>query len=108
MKPSLIERIKLAIFYCLARRLPDCKTITPKLSESLDRKFDLWSRLIMNLHMFTCGPCRRYLHQVRFVKEAMNAVDDRLQSDPDSRVRLSADAKDRIRQNLQRELANSY
>lgn len=108
MKRSLIESIKLTIIHWLARRLPDCKTITPKLGESLDRKLSLWTRLILKLHIFTCGPCRRYLHQIKFIKEAVQTSDERLSGDADARIHLSNDAKNRIRHNLQKELANSY
>ena len=108
MKQSLLESIKLTIIHLLARLLPDCKTITPKLGESLDRKLGLWTRLIMKLHMFTCGPCRRYLHQIKLIKEAVHKVDERLSGDANPRISLSTDAKDRIRQNLRKELANSY
>ena len=107
MKQSLLESIKLTIIHWLARRLPDCKTITPKLGESLDHKLKLWTRLIMQLHMFTCGPCRRYLHQIKFIKKAVRAADERLRIDPDSRIGLNPDAKNRIRQNLRNALANS-
>ena len=108
MKQSLLESIKLTILHWLARRLPDCKTITPKLGESLDRKLDLWTWFIMKLHMFTCGPCRRYLNQIKFIKKAVHKAGERLSGDADPRIRLSTDAKNRIRQNLRKELAGSY
>ena len=107
MKQSLLESIKLTIIHWLARRLPDCKTITPKLGESLDHELDLRTRLIMKLHMFTCGPCRKYLHQIEFIKKAVHAADERLESEPDPRIRLSEDAKIRIRHNLREVLTNS-
>lgn len=100
MKQSLLESIKLTTILWLARRLPDCKTITPKLGESLDRNLDLWTRLIMKLHLFTCGPCRRYLHQIKFVKEAVRMAAEHLKNNSDARVELSAEAKDRIKLRL--------
>lgn len=100
MKQSLIESTKLTIIHWLVRHLPDCRTITPKLGESLDRRLDLWTRFVLNLHIFTCGPCRRYLHQIKFIKEAVDIANERLQNDTDARVQLSAEAKDRIKRSL--------
>ncbi len=107
MKQSLLESIKLTNLHWLARRLPDCKTITPRLGDSLDGKLDVWTRFTMKLHMFTCGPCRRYLDQIKFIKKAVHKAGERLSSDSDPRLRLSTNAKNRIRQSLRKELAGS-
>lgn len=101
MRASLFEQIKQAFIFWLARRLPDCKTITPKLSESIDKRPDLWTRLLIQLHMFTCGPCRTYLHQIKFISKALHAADDRFRSEADQRVELSTPAKERLKRSLQ-------
>jgi hypothetical protein len=101
MRASLFERIKQAFIFWLARRLPDCKTITPKLSESIDQRPDLWMQLLIQLHMFTCGPCRTYLYQIKFISKVLHAAEDRLRSDHDQRVGLSTPAKERLKRSIQ-------
>ena len=73
---GIIQRINRRISTWLARILPDCKRMTRKLGESLDRMPTLRERVIMELHLRTCDACRRYIEQVRFLKNAMRSHSD--------------------------------
>ena len=101
MKKSLFEKIHWAIIVFLARRLPDCKTITPTLGETLDRKVSLRQKIIIRLHLFTCEACVRYLKQVRFLSEAMHKHEEKLHEDaaPET-ANMSTDTKDRLKEIL--------
>ncbi len=55
----------------LGQRLPDCKTVTPAISSSLDGETGLWRRLMIRLHLFTCDRCGRYLDQIRFMSRTV-------------------------------------
>ncbi len=65
-------KLKWQLILLLARRLPDCKTITPTLSESIDRKLTLKERIIVRLHLFTCEACDRYLEQIRLLHDMVH------------------------------------
>jgi len=105
MKNGIIEKINRAFIFWLARRLPDCKTITPKLGESLDRKLPLKTKITLKLHMLTCRPCARYFEQVKYLSEAMHAQEDRLVNDDNPAFKLSIDIKEALKERLRAELA---
>lgn len=107
MNQGVIEKIKWAIIFWLARRLPDCKTVTPKLGESLDRKLPLKTRLVLKLHMFTCGPCARYLKQIKYLKDAMHVHDERLRNE-DSSQKLRDEAKASMKEKLRLQMADNH
>lgn len=109
MNQGVIEKIKWAIIFWLAHRLPDCKTITPKLGESLDRKLPLKTRITLKLHMLTCGPCARYLKQIKYLKDAMQAHDERLGTeDPSQKLRDETKASIKERLRLQMAVDNHF
>jgi len=98
MGNAVFEKIKWAIIFWLARRLPDCKTMTPLLGETLDRKPTLREKLVMRLHLFTCEACERYLGQIKFLKEAMHIHGEKsLEANEFSAASLSSEAKSRIK-----------
>ncbi len=101
MKKTLFKQIKQSFIFWLARRLPDCKTITPTLSQSLDRKLSLREKIVMRLHLFTCTACARYLEQIKFLSGAMHEREDRLaETDDSSPVKMSNEAKERLKNAL--------
>lgn len=55
----------------LGRRLPDCRTITPTMSASLDGGAGRWRRLMIRIHLFTCERCGLYLDQIRFLSRTV-------------------------------------
>ena len=94
MKKTLLEKIKPAIIYWLARRLPDCKTITPTIGESLDRKLSLREKIVMRLHLWTCDKCANYLEQIKFLSKAMDKHEEKLTEKENHSAVLNSDAKD--------------
>lgn len=75
---KIVERLRHALIYRLAARLPDCKTITALMSRSLDENISLWERLKMHLHKLMCRACSRYLTQIRFLRRAMQINEELL------------------------------
>ena len=75
---KIVERLRHALIYRLAARLPDCKTITLLMSRSLDENISLWERLKMHLHKLMCRACSRYLTQIRFLRRAMQINEELL------------------------------
>lgn len=57
--------------HLLARLTPPCRDITRLASESLDRTVPLTTKLTMLFHLLICKGCRRYVTQLRAVRESM-------------------------------------
>lgn len=105
---NFYKKIKLAFIYWLARRLPDCKTITPTLGESLDRRLSLREKTVMKLHLWTCSKCSRYLEQVKFLSKAMHKHEERLTEKENPSARMSSEAKERLRNALRSATSSAF
>lgn len=92
----IFEKIKLQIIFFIARRVRDCKNITPLFSESLDRKLSLKKKIEMKLHLFTCQACVRYVHQIKFLREAVQKQAEQIDNETSSEKKLSDSAKERM------------
>jgi len=94
MDQTIIGKLKWQLILFLARRLPDCKTITPTLSESIDRKLSFKERVVTKLHLFTCEACVRYLDQIRVLHDLFH----KYQQEPEhAESSLNEDAKARLK-----------
>ena len=101
MSKGLLETLKGIIIDWLARRLPDCKRMTRRLGESLDRQPRWSDSVMMKLHLLTCEACERYLEQITFLKKAVHAhCESPPECSDDKSTRLSAESKDRLREIL--------
>jgi Putative zinc-finger len=96
---EILGKIKLQFIFFLARRLPDCKHVTPLFSESLDRKTTLREKIVMRLHLFTCGACVNYLSNLKFMREVFRTQEENLEREKLS-VSLSPEARDRLKNAL--------
>lgn len=92
----------------LSRRLPDCRSITPTIGESLDRRLNWRERLIMKLHLVTCDKCERYLRHLRFLTCTMRERGEMI-ADPEAAFGpgLRAESKDRLKELLTRAALSS-
>jgi hypothetical protein len=52
-------------------RLLDCRDATRLISRELDGPLPWGRRLRLRLHLFWCGPCRRFLRQALLLRAAM-------------------------------------
>jgi len=106
MPRAFTAKLKLQLILALARRLPDCKTITPKLGESVDRKLSYRDRVINRLHLFTCEACRRYVEQIRFLHTALAVA----AKDPEifPTAKLSSEAKERLKKVISSSIGNVF
>ena len=103
MKPGLYDRGIHAVRYFLLRRLPTCKQMAPVMSESLERRLTLRERVTLKLHLWVCVWCVWYLENLRTMREALRARGTREEADEvESAVKLSEEARERIRRALAR------
>lgn len=50
-----------------------CRELAESASAYLDGELPAWRRLMVRLHVWMCAHCRRYVEQVRAVKEMLAA-----------------------------------
>ena len=100
---QVFQKIKQEAIFWLARRLPTCKEIAPRMSESLDRRLSLGERITLNLHLWICVWCVRYMEQIRALRRISSHYDAAQIEDgiASTRRSLSPEARDRIKRALE-------
>jgi hypothetical protein len=82
----------------------DCRQAARAQSEQLDHPLPRATRIGLWLHLVICKWCRRYGRQIRFLRQTAHEHQDELtKAGPQQ---LSAEARDRIKQRLNREKNN--
>jgi hypothetical protein len=78
-----------------------CKEVSELMSQALDRELRPGERLAVRVHALACRGCGRLERQLRFLRAAARAYAGRGLASPP--LRLSAQARARIRARLARE-----
>lgn len=73
----------------------NCKQMVDLVSQSLDTSLPWWKRLEMKMHLLICKTCHRYLQQMQFIHRMARTIDSH-----NGHIKLSQQAKDRIKQSL--------
>ena len=105
MRTGLYNRTVHAVRYFFLRRLPTCKQMAPVMSESLERPLTLRERITLKLHLWVCVWCVWYLENLRTMRAALRARaahEEAAADEVDSAVKLSEEARERIRRALAR------
>ena len=77
----------------------NCKEVSRRVSESMDRNLPLYQRMLIWMHLLMCKYCTRFRRQVKMLRELCTS--HRLdENSPDPDVTLSSDACGRIREAL--------
>ncbi|HEX8179167.1 MAG TPA: hypothetical protein VF525_06435 [Pyrinomonadaceae bacterium] len=104
MPPSgFISKATHSVRYFLLRRLPACKQMTVLMSESLERPLTLAERVQLRLHLWVCIWCVWYLEQLQLLRATMRARPEAADDSAASPLRLSPDARERIKRALRPE-----
>jgi predicted anti-sigma-YlaC factor YlaD len=96
---NLFQKIKMQMIFRLARRLPDCKHITPLFSESLDRPVTLREKIVIRLHLYVCDACKSYVENLKFMREVFQEQERQFEEEKIN-VSLSPEARERIKKAL--------
>jgi hypothetical protein len=84
-----------------AELFPNCREASRTQSEALERPLPSAKKIGLRLHLLICKWCRRYGNQIRFLREAAHEHPEELvEATP---RKLSAEARERIKQRVQRE-----
>ncbi|HMS41746.1 MAG TPA: zf-HC2 domain-containing protein [Pyrinomonadaceae bacterium] len=94
-----MSKIKSKLKEWLAMKTADCKTVSPLFSNELDRKLSISEKFRVRLHLFTCGACLNYVSNLKFMREVFRSQEENLENG-NSGIRLSPEAKKRIKQKL--------
>ena len=86
----------------LTRNTPPCREIAQMISDSMDRPMPLRKRLSIRAHRAICVWCDRYHDQLHVLRDSSRSF--HLHLDDISTDVLSADAKERIKEAVAREL----
>jgi hypothetical protein len=84
----------------LALITPPCRDITRMMSDAMDRRLPLRKRLAIRFHRLICIWCDRYYRHLQVIHNA--SPDFPLHLDDVSTEELSVEAKDKIKQAVQR------
>jgi hypothetical protein len=85
------------------RKLPACKEVVKLITSSMDRRLSPLDWIVMKIHLFSCDSCVNFVKQVRFIRETLRRSKEGLDRQ-NSEVRLSEDARGRIKEALKAEL----
>ena len=77
----------------------NCKEVSLKVSESLDRKLPLHKRIMIRIHMMMCRYCARFQQQMILIRQIARYAKP-LESTTEESVKLSEDARARLKQTL--------
>ena len=75
-----------------------CKQAVDLASTSLETPLPRWQRWQLGLHLLMCRHCRRYLKQLRFLRQLSVAMKSRIKT-----IGLSVAARERIAKKLQQQ-----
>jgi hypothetical protein len=101
---TLRERLKRAVIFWLARRLPTCKELAPRMSATLDQTLSLRERIELKLHLMICEWCARYQQQLHLLREASRHYSAPPEDGPPAASpALSAEARERLKRALSRQ-----
>jgi hypothetical protein len=99
MNTAILQRFKLWI----ARKTEQCKDVSPLFSDRFERKLSVWEQVRVKLHLWTCGPCTRYVANLKFMHDVFQAQRESIEKEqfnltmpPDVRERLKNAIKSKI------------
>lgn len=77
-----------------------CCQHPPMMHDVLDDRASWGTRLGLRFHLLLCGPCRKLMHQLRFVSKAAQRADQELVRRATIIQNMPGDVRDRIVQRV--------
>lgn len=83
-----------------------CQRASQLISDGLNRRLSMGERISLRFHTFVCAACRTYRRQLAVIHRAMmqHGLGDADSASEFADVKLSAEARDRIRKALDQRL----
>ncbi|MEZ0300420.1 MAG: zf-HC2 domain-containing protein [Candidatus Methylacidiphilales bacterium] len=101
--PSFLARrnwFQTQLVRLIGRNTPKCRQVVRILSQGMDKKLSLKTRLQLRVHYLICDWCRRYEQQLHFLRDAARQFPEKGCDGADPKAKLADSAKERIRQKL--------
>jgi hypothetical protein len=92
------NRIQTVLVKFIGKRTPKCREVVRILSQSMDSKLPLKTRVQLRLHYLVCAWCQRYEKQLHELRKFARAVPDHVEEI--SMESLSSESKERMKQAL--------
>ena len=86
------------LMVAFSKLTPNCPEISRLTSASLDRPLTWRERIGVRAHHLICSWCRRYQHQLRFLRSAARGMEQGIGSRPPHT--LSPEARERLKRRL--------
>ncbi len=83
-------------------KMMTCKEASQLISEGQERPMKLMERWGLRIHLWICDNCRRFERQVRFLRQALHQLGEKLETGSQG-PNLPLEAKDRIRKELRQQ-----
>ena len=99
--PSLLKRRswpETQLVKFIGRHTPKCPEVVRILSQGMDQKLTLKTRLLLNMHYLICRWCQRYSEHLRYLRKFSRRFPEQI-SNLDV-FTMPADAKDRIKRKV--------
>jgi hypothetical protein len=74
----------------------NCKEVTRRVSDSMDRRLPLLERMAIRIHLMMCRYCTRYKKQLAIMRQCLKELATR-EEGPAPDCRLSQDVKNRMK-----------
>lgn len=74
--------------------------MAPLMSESLEKRLDVFEQMNLRLHLLVCAWCARYLKQIKLLRQAVSQREFTSADDNASPLKLSDEARQRISESL--------
>lgn len=102
---KVYDKLRHSIRYWLLRRLPACEEIVKDISQAMDQRPSLATRLKVRIHLWVCAWCQWYYEHLHLIRQAARAKGSAGSELPESQggSHLSAEARERIKRSLKQQ-----
>lgn len=77
----------------------NCKHVSKKVSESMDRTLPFYQRMFIRIHLMMCKYCSRFRRQLMILRK-MSRIETIFPKDVDQSMVLSMEARERLKKSL--------
>jgi hypothetical protein len=82
----------------ICRFTPTCPEVIRILSEGMDKKLSLATRIKLRVHFLMCSFCERYMKQLKYMRQVAREFPEKIGEVSDAS--LPSDAKERMKEAL--------
>ena len=90
--------LQLQIVLLICRFTPSCPEVVRILSQGMDKKLSLGTRIKVRVHFLMCSFCERYMKQLNYMRQVAREFPEKIGDV--SNATLPTDAKERMKESL--------